>query len=525
MTNPSEIQALIDMLDTTDPVEQRRISERILSFGSEAAPALREALLHGTPPLRKASAYLLGALKAGEAVEDLSRAVGDDPEAKVRQNAAVALGKIAAPESVTPLIRALERETMSYVRSSLYLALGALEGEGIDEALRQHPPGDDPREREAYRKALDRASPPARPAEWNPDGFPLLDLYVDAPLGLEAVAQEEADERGLSLTPSPLLPGLLRCPPHTPPTDLIPALRCVYGVMIHAGEVPPLSPDDPSSSVTTLDALSQLPLLSRWREWVSTDRDAVQYRLSVQGISLRRDMLRRLLSEVRSRLIPLGWRDSPSRYDVELILHSGVDAGQVFIRPRFMNDSRFAYRVKDVGAAIHPVVGACLARLCRTPGGGRGVVFDPTCGSGTLLIERALLDNSSKSVGLDVSPTAVTAARTNVGAAGLASRIQIHKGDASRPESWPECREVLANLPFGMRTKREKHEIAPLYDALLHHLSDRLQPQGRAVLYSASRQLLDESLARQKKHLQTTGQLKVFSGGLWIHIRVLERRE
>jgi 23S rRNA G2445 N2-methylase RlmL len=153
-----------------------------------------------------------------------------------------------------------------------------------------------------------------------------------------------------------------------------------------------------------------------------------------------------------------------------------------------------------------------------------GAVFDPVCGSGTLLIERALLDGGMTLAGLDVSPTAVKMARANVEAAGLSDRIRIRKGNATDPENWPECAEVLANLPFGMRTKHEKADLPALYEAVVKNAADRLCPRGRAVLYTAASRPLRAALQLHKGRLKVERQFEVRSGGLGVHVYVLTAR-
>jgi hypothetical protein len=285
--------------------------------------------------------------------------------------------------------------------------------------------------------------------------------------------------------------------------------------------------------------------LREWREWVATEEEALRYRLALVGTRLRRDELRRVLEAARAAGRPLGLVDSPSSYSIELTVVVEEDGIRLSVKPCFVDDTRFAYREKDVGAAIHPVVGACLARLVRTsppalpeagpptpsdrwrawvpwepvlpPGIGAisaGTVLDPTCGSGTLLIERALLDDRARLVGLDISPTAVAAARANVRAAGLQKRIRIVRGDAADPDAWPECDEVLANLPFGLRTRRPGGDPARLYAAILANTAAKLRPGGRALLFTANRKAFEPHLTAQRDRLKIVDRVRVLSGGL-----------
>jgi 23S rRNA G2445 N2-methylase RlmL len=175
-----------------------------------------------------------------------------------------------------------------------------------------------------------------------------------------------------------------------------------------------------------------------------------------------------------------------------------------------------------VGAAINPVLGACLARVVRT--GPAASVFDPTCGSATLLIERALLDPQTSLVGLDISPTACAAATTNIVAAGFQARIAVSRGDAADPSTWPICDEVLANLPFGLRTAREDADLEALYRDLLGNLVKQLRSGGRALLYTSHRDLLQPLLEAHIDKLELRRRFRVRSGGLWVDAWLLEAR-
>jgi tRNA G10 N-methylase Trm11 len=347
----------------------------------------------------------------------------------------------------------------------------------------------------------------------------LLTVSLEVPPGMEAVARQEAAEHGIAPLAS-VRPGLLRCPPGVPPWRLLPTLRCAYGLLIEAGQGPPLPFDRPVEAAAMVTALvSGSAELRLWRDWLDAEENVLRYRFSLEHPPVRRDEFQCLLRAVREACLQLNLFDSPSNYDVELILRTDAAGSSLSIRPSFVKDTRFLYRRKDVGASIHPVVAACLARVSRASA--EGTVFDPTCGSATLLIERALLDSQVRLIGQDVSRTAVSAARTNVDAAGLTDRIRIRRGDSTQPESWPRCDEVLANLPFGMRARHGPADLSVLYRSILANLATRLQPGGRAVLYTANRKVFETSVLRYREHLHPRARLRVWAGGLWVYVWVL----
>lgn len=80
----------------------------------------------------------------------------------------------------------------------------------------------------------------------------------------------------------------------------------------------------------------------------------------------------------------------------------------------------------------------------------RVVVFDPACGSGVFLIESLLGAPSSTRlslIGWDISPAAVTMARTVLRSQSSDSVVEISQFD-SLENDWPECDIVLMNPPF-----------------------------------------------------------------------------
>lgn len=525
------IDALIKALDTEDVRRQREAGNTLSNMGARALPAMRQALFSESPQIRKAIAFLLRRQKlSSDVVEDLCSVLLNDQEPKVRKNAAVTLGKTRSSYSVDSLVQALEQEEVHWVRPSLILALGAVGGRGAHTALRSTVPATAVEE-EALRKALDRLASHDRMVDWSYDSNWSGTVVLDVPQGLEDAAIEEAVERGIGPVEQDS-PGRLRCPETTAPWDLG-ALRCIYGVLIRAGRISLSNLGQlPEWGLAIGAFLSDNPHINEMHSLLSAPDDTIKYRFSMEDRrkedqrirkGMLRDMKKKLLKEVRKACQPLGLVDSPSTYDIELKVSIGEQGADVFMKPSFVKDTRFAYRHKDVGAAINPVVAACLARLVRRSQS--TTVFDPTCGSGTLLIERAFIGNENLGLmGLDISKTAIRAAKTNIAAAGRDHQIMVKEGNATQGKSWPACDEVIANLPFGLRTSRTTMDLERLYHAILTNLASRLQIKGRALIYTGNKKLFEKVLAKHKQSLRTERRLRVLSGGLWVHIWMISSR-
>ncbi len=374
----------------------------------------------------------------------------------------------------------------------MILALGRIGGNEARAALAEIEPRSDS-ETEALRKARDRVSGPATGFAWRE----VTNVFASVPVGLEDVAIAEAGEATF------VRKGMIALAARPA------GLRCIYDVRMLIAE---------GAAGTFAETVKTAKV--RWREWISSASDSLPYRFSLENVRITKQEFNDLLRLARETFAPQGLVDSPSSYAAMLRVEADDDATRIWLVPTFEPDVRFAYRVADVGASINPVVGACLARLVRR--GDRGVVVDPTCGSGTLLIERALLDGGTVLAGIDISPTAIRAATGNVIAAGLAARIAVRAGDGGDPAAWPDrCEEVLANLPFGMRT--EDRNLDGLYRRIVGNIARTLAPGGRALLYTAHSKTLIALLRRTTK-LKVTAERRVESGGLQVGVWLLERR-
>ena len=151
------------------------------------------------------------------------------------------------------------------------------------------------------------------------------------------------------------------------------------------------------------------------------------------------------------------------------------DGSALELVPRRAIDPRFAWRVADVAASSHPTVAAALAAVAGARADDR--VWDPFCGSGAELVERARMIGAPPAalIGTDIDDGALTAARANVTGAGLTAHLT--RGDA-REHDPGEVDLVITNPPLGSRVRVD---AAGLLVAALPNLARRLAPGGRLV--------------------------------------------
>jgi len=509
------IPELLETLASGEARATRSAGDALVILGDEAVEPLINALRTGSPALRRPAAFLLGRFPPDRRLTSALVHALVQEEPKVRKNAAIALGRVGNPECVRALGDALEREEVLWVRPSILLAIGALAGPAAASTLATIEPRS-PAEREALRKALDRSVRVTPLVRWTDRAAAAAPVYATAPGDLEDIAAQEALSMGLAATV--VCPGLLRID-HGDPRSLLSRLRSIYAVRLLFGQAPPVVAVPLDRLPEALGDLLRQSRLSEWPNSFHAADGSLRYRLFLEGATLRKDIVRQIVSQVRAAVEPLGLRDSPSHYSVQLVLKLSANATSVWLVPVFQEDTRFAYRRADVGAAIHPVVAACLARLVRHAGS--GTVLDPTCGSGTLLIERALLDAGVRLHGVDISPTAVAAAATNVDTAGVTGRFVIRRGDAARADCWVPCSEAIMNLPFGVRSRSQDRDLPRTYAGVVTNLARFLIPGGRAVIYTANAQLLRPALAAARAHLETVEERAIEVGGLIMRAWVL----
>lgn len=152
------------------------------------------------------------------------------------------------------------------------------------------------------------------------------------------------------------------------------------------------------------------------------------------------------------------------------------------------------YRAVSLPAALKPTIAAAMVQL--TGPQPDDVFLDPMCGSGTILIERALAGRYRLILGGDRDPDAVAATRENVGP--RYKPIEIRQWDATDlPLEAGSVSALATNLPFGKQIGSPE-ENRDLYPALLKEWVRVVRPGGRVALLTSERALLRRSIWQQE---------------------------
>ena len=432
------------------------------------------------------------------------------PEPKARKNAARLLGALGHAEDAAALADALSREQTRFVTPSILLALGSVGGEAAKEALAAYavPQAQDETEEkhcreiaEAYRKALcafeaDKPLPVYAPAGE-------CDVLLVAPEGFSDALCAELTELGY--TPRGIAQGAIV---RTNELQKLYRARCFSEALIPLGGRLPVTPE--------AVAKAGKPVLT------------LPWRVELRGYAGDRAAFIRAVNAL------LGGGDNPSHYALELRVHCRKKDCDVFLRVANQPDGRFSYRKRAIPASIAPATAACLARLAvsawrgepegleaapgaaekaeraRPAANAKPHVLDPFCGSGTLLIELARRTPCASLTGVDIAPSALSAARIN--AASAHTPILLLQKDALRFEVRAPYDIVMANLPFGNRVGTHE-DNEPLYRAFVRRLPELLADSGVAVLYTMERRLLAQCV-QNTPGLTLVTSLRTEAGGL-----------
>jgi len=206
------------------------------------------------------------------------------------------------------------------------------------------------------------------------------------------------------------------------------------------------------------------------------------------------------------------------------------------------------YRLESVSAPLQETLAAAI--LMMSPW--EFPLLDPCCGSGTFLIEAALMATKTppgflrkkwgfmlhpqfKSLewlkvknhfdglriplanelitGVDIDPKAITAAKANLKAAGFEKSVRLVNADFIYFEPNPQPKTIIANPPYGLRLN-ESSELVQLYRELGHFMKRKAANPAKGFILTGSLDLAKEvGLAAKKRH-------KLFNGG--IEARLLE---
>ncbi len=413
---------------------------------------------------------------------------GDSP--KARKNVYRLIGALENEADVPLLSFALETETTLFAVPSLLLALGKLGAKDVLQAYRipvSESPETDKHIAEitiAYEKAMQRfETVPTGTLERLSAPHTVLCF---APHGFAKELQDELLSLGLSGTVKGDAVQL-----KTVDIARVYRANCMTEALL------PIAKDVPMEPKAIAAAAKQC---------IGT-----YYRIEIRGYLRDRGGFIEKLKGL------LDGHNNPSAYDCELRVDSRNDVCDLYWKLWNVRDERYPWRVGTLPASIHPAMAHALSRyalsLIKKE---RPAVFDPFCGSGSLLFACETQAHCKTLTGVDKSSTAVRIARENAKAGS--SRARFICRDILHFEAKDGADLVLSNLPFGTRVGSHR-ENETLYAKFLRRLPYYLNDGGKAVLYTADAKLL-ERLIKENPNLSLREKRRTAAGGLspWIFV-------
>ncbi len=173
-----------------------------------------------------------------------------------------------------------------------------------------------------------------------------------------------------------------------------------------------------------------------------------------------------------------------------------IDGTWALIGVRLFDEplSRRKYRVVNLRGALRPTVAAALVRIAN-PGRGRLRIWDPFCGSATILCEAA--EQGHQVWGTDIDPEAVDASRENLAAVNREYWSHIECADSTSPKTWKKHQSatvVVTNLPWGKQVAIKSKQA--LYDSVSAGTAELVRRGGTAVLLTTEPKLIQQRLKR-----------------------------
>jgi tRNA (guanine6-N2)-methyltransferase len=180
--------------------------------------------------------------------------------------------------------------------------------------------------------------------------------------------------------------------------------------------------------------------------------------------------------------------------DLLVRLRRGADgAWEVLARTTPRPMSVRAWRTCDRPGGLDAAVAAAAVRLARPRP--RERVFGAMVGSGTLLIERALVAPAERLDGVDIDERAIACTRQNAAAAGAGEHVHVWRADVTALDMPDAAFDlILVDPPWGDALGSHASNAA-LYEGALEELGRIAAPAARMVLVTHEVRLTERLLA------------------------------
>ena len=402
---------------------------------------------------------------------------------KVRRYAITALPKLGSGQNEEKaLITLLKTTTNDREKKFLGETLDKIGGSATLEILQTGTKGLSAQTEQKVKASVARTQTPSSISmERQLANFGGLQIHLRGRAGLEPWVREEVESSPKtrhSFRVKKVSPGLVVLTPIAPFTlGTLYSLRCFGSVGLVPGIVPN---QDNNDGIEALATVMTSPLA---RQIFKTFTDGpIRYRLNFVDKGHQRGAVRFLANRAYARCPEILNDAHTAPWAIDI--HEEENGQSVELRPRLIPDPRYYFRCQDIPAASHPPLAACLARWAG--GFQNEVVWDPFCGSGSELIERALLGGVHTVHGTDLSSAAVAISRENFAAAKVEGvHAKFHACDFRDYERIARIAPgsislIVTNPPLGKRVPIPN--LQELIQDLFSVAARVLKPGGRLLL-------------------------------------------
>lgn len=206
--------------------------------------------------------------------------------------------------------------------------------------------------------------------------------------------------------------------------------------------------------------------------------------------------------------------------DLLIRVRRSSEGWDVLVRLSARPNATRDWRVCNMEGALNaPVAHAMIA---STQPLANDVCLNLMCGSGSLMIERALHSSAAQIIGCDIDRLALNCALRNIHAANCAENIQLFHADVTQlpfPEGYFD--KLYADLPFGQLMGSHRENVR-LYPAVLQEAARVAKPRAILALITHEVRLM-ENLLRHNDMWQVQQIIKVSLRGLHPQIFLLRK--
>jgi len=218
------------------------------------------------------------------------------------------------------------------------------------------------------------------------------------------------------------------------------------------------------------------------------------YRVIVQAEDAPwRSYRRERLGEAASRAVGSRyrkWRRVDDDSHIEFWIHLLDRTALVGLRLTDRTMRHREYKVANLPGSLRPTIAAAAVQLSKPADD--DIFLDPTCGAGTLLLERAYEGPHQMLYGGDISDEAVSATLTNF--ANRHKPWDIRKWDATQlPLDAGSVTRVVTNPPWGRQISAGE-SVRAYYKSAVAEIGRILAPWGRLVILTSEWRALQGAL-------------------------------